>query len=166
MNRPFSIARAVVEAFGDDNVEIIEGKLDTNGEVINRYAGMWTHIDPKTLSFNTGMTDLNGKEIFTGDILRHCSHDKQITRYEVEYLVEEGAFFVKHTEIGTSYSHNYRAFSEELIRTDRTHVIHERLTATVAKQFRIIAHMQDKEVPPLDEHDELFDPPTVESDHA
>lgn len=161
MNRPFSIARAVEL----ETKRIVEGRL-VDRDFIKGDHGELSFVDEDTLNFNTGMVDTDGKEIFTGDILRHCSHDKQTTRYEVEYLVEEGAFFVKHTEIGTSYSHNYRAFSEELIRTDRTHVIHERLTATVAKQFRIIAHMQDKEVPPIDEHDDIFDPPNVEDDHA
>ena len=160
MSRPFSIARAIVDTFEDDNGKIVEGLLDTNGEVINRYAGMWTHIKPKTLSFNTGMTDLDGKEIFTGDTLRKYS-EPHIT-VEAAYLVEEGAFFIKHTESGVHYSNRYPDPTET--RIDRTDVIYQRLTQRVADCYRIVAHMQDKEVPPIDEHDELFDPPppTVE----
>ena len=158
--RPFSIARAIVDTFEDDNGKIVEGELDHRYDAICRNIGGWVSIKPATLTFNTGMTDLDGEEIFTGDTLR--KYNEPYITVEVEYLVEEGAFFIKHTESGVHYSNRYPDPTET--RIDRTDIIYQRLTQRVADCYRIVAHMQDKEVPPIDEHDELFDPPppTVE----
>ena len=137
MNRPFTIARAV----DLETKRIVEGRL-VDRDFIRGDHGELSFVDEDNINFNTGIVDRDGVEIFTGDLLQHIADDKQHTRYEAEYLVDDGAFYIRHTETGTSYSHNYRAFSEELIRTDRTHIIHERLTANVAKQFRIVTDRQ------------------------
>lgn len=156
--RPFTIARALVSDFESKTFGIVEGLLDHRYDAICGNDVGWVGIKPDTLTFNTCMTDLDGKEIFTGDTLR--KYNEPYITVEVAYLVEEGAFFIMHTEIGVHYSNRYPDPTET--RIDRTDVIYQRLTQRVADCYRIVAHLQDKKVPPIDEHDELFDPPTVE----
>ena len=159
MNRPFSIARGTY-LYG---TELMEGEpsMSVNG----KYA--WIDgqlVDQKSLTFNTCLTDLDGKEIFTGDTLRKYN-EPHIT-VEVDYLVEEGSFFIKREESGVHYSNRYPDPTET--RIDRTDIIYQRLTQRVADCYRIIAHKQDDAIPPIDEYDELFDPPppTVEGSDA
>lgn len=155
MSRPFSIARAL----GCYEHQMFQGYLDKDG-YMEAEDGKLYRVSSDSAQFNTGMTDLDGEEIFTGDTLR--KYNEPYITVEVEYLVEEGAFFIKHTESGVHYSNRYPDPTET--RIDRTDIIYQRLTQRVADCYRIVAHMQDKEVPPIDEHDELFDPPppTVE----
>ena len=165
MNRPFSIARAIVDDFESKHFEIVEGELDRHCEAIRRNDGRWVSIKPKTLSFNTCLTDLDGKEIFTGDTV--CKwRDPANTTVEVVYLPPEGAFYIKREEMGVHYSNRYPDPTET--RIDRTDIIYQRLTQRVADCYAIVAHTQDDAIPPIDEYDELFDPPpsTVEGSDA
>ena len=155
MNRPFSIARGTY-LYG---TELMEGEpsMSVNG----KYA--WIDgqlVDQESLTFNTCLTDLNGKEIFTGDTLR--KYNEPYTTVEVVYLPPEGAFYIKREEMGVHYSNRYPDPTET--RIDRTDIIYQRLTQRVADCYVIVAHMQDDAIPPIDEYDELFDPPptTVE----
>ncbi|MBR1580085.1 MAG: hypothetical protein IJ668_06270 [Selenomonadaceae bacterium] len=164
MNRPFTIARAIVDDFKSKHFEIVEGELDSPYDAISPNNGRWVSIKPDTLSFNTCLTDLNGKEIFTGDTLR--KYNEPYTTVEVVYLPPEGAFYIKREETGVHYSNRYPDPTET--RIDRADIIFQRLTQRVADCYVIVAHKQDSEVPPIDEHDELFDPPppTVEGSDA
>ena len=157
--RPFTIARAITR-FGEE--QLVEGGLDPNGEVLRDHANAdrWVSIKPDTLTFNTCLTDLDGKEIFTGDTL--CKYNEPYTPVEVVYLPSEGAFYIKREEMGVHYSNRYPDPTET--RIDRTDIIYQRLTQRVADCYAIVAHKQDDAIPPIDEYDELFDPPppTVE----
>ena len=159
MNRPFSIARGTY-LYG---TELMEGEpsMSVNGKYV------WIDCqlaDQESLTFNTCLTDHNGKEIFTGDTLRKYN-EPHIT-VEVVYLPVEGAFYLKREETGVHYSNRYPDPTET--RIDRTDIIYQRLTQRVADCYVIVAYMQDDAIPPIDEHDELFDPPppTVEGSDA
>lgn len=73
MARAFTIARALM--INHDKIMI--GALDTLDDLIyGKFVGHedaegsgYGRIDPSTLTFNTGFTDIDGNEIFTGDFV-------------------------------------------------------------------------------------------------
>ena len=136
MAYPFSVARAVL--MSNDNV--VCGKIDNEG-FIESDDGHFFKIKPP-ISFNTGLLDHNSDEIFTGDLLRHFRDPlKQRITYEVEYLVEEGALFIKHTEQKVHYRRSYLEFKEDYSRVDQTDIIHDRLTKVYASQYVIVGNI-------------------------
>lgn len=151
MSYPFSIARAVVMS----NNDIICGKVDNEG-FLESTDGHFFKIKPP-VSFNTCLRDHNGDEIFTGDLLRHFSDPSQQTIvYEVEYLTDEGALYIKHTEHKVNYRHSYQAFKEDLSRVDQTNIIHDRLNKIHAIQYVIVGNIYTGVTVPLTK-DEVFD---------
>ena len=137
MAYPFSIARAV-KSFGDKTVVV--GRLSEEPRFLYTDAGECIAIDTKTLTFNTGLFDHDDNEIFTGDILRHFSDAMKQTRLvEAEFLVNEGAFFIKHVESQSFYKQQYSSVKGDKV--DRTDIVHERLDHIVAQQYRIVGNI-------------------------
>ena len=148
MARPFSIARAIT-AF--DNNKLVEGFLDSE-RFIKADNDHFCMIDPDTVSYNTGLTDRDDNEIFTGDLLR--KFHEQSTVVEVVFMVEEGAFFIKHIEHSRFHANRYPNPTECFY--DRTDIVYERLTQEVARQYFVAGSVQT-ELVPLPE-DTWYDP--------
>lgn len=133
MSRPYSVAR------GRDleTKALVQGAFSEAEQIyFIRHRDKLFIVDGSTLEFNTGLI-ARGIEIFTGDILQDVADDER-REYTVEYLVEEGALFIAHTEHETSYRPNDRKYGEDVIRTDRTQVVHERLTAARAARMQVV----------------------------
>lgn len=128
MHRPFTIARAVDR----ETKSIVEGRL-VDRDFIKGDHGVLSFIDETSLEFNTGIVDRDGVEIFTGDTLRKFAEPHSY--FEVEFVIAEGAFFIKHTEHTVHHSNRYPDPSETLV--DRTDIVFQRLTQRSASQFII-----------------------------
>ena len=99
-------------------------------------------VDPSTLTFNTGLFDHDDNEIFTGDLLRHFSDpSKQRWLVQAEFLVNKGAFFLRHTERQDFYSTAYGPTHDRFV--ERTDVVHERLDETLACQYIIVGNIYE-----------------------
>lgn len=70
MPKPFTIARGFT--LYEENNRIVYGTYHPNGEFIDEDCrGISFHyVEPTAVTFNTGFTDRNGNEIFTGDFIQ------------------------------------------------------------------------------------------------
>lgn len=157
MARPFTIARAL----GCYEHQMFQGYLDKDG-YMEAEDGKLYRVSSDSAQFNTGLFDLDDNEIFTGDLLR--KFHEQSTVVEVVFMVEEGAFFIKHLEHSRFHANRYPNPSECFY--DRTDIVYERLTQEVARQYFIAGSVQT-ELEPLPE-DTWYDPQstTIEGAHS
>ena len=86
MHKPCTIDRGFDEALK----KVFVGSLGPGDTIVDRN-GISHIVDPYTTTFNTGIADCNGTEIFVGDILSKASG-----KDEREYLVlaDEDYFFM------------------------------------------------------------------------
>ena len=89
------IGRAIMPA-PSKSMLFLQGRR--NSETLNRFIGMgFSMVIPVTVGEDTGMTDMNGKQIFEGDIVHTKEFNLKDTKYEDHnYLIEfaNGYYFL------------------------------------------------------------------------
>ena len=155
MAEPFSKVRARINVEGTliigvfDDAKRLFIKSDADGKVYG--------VNPREATFNTGLLDHNGKEIFTGDKLRHFNDPyKQSIIKEAEFMINLGGFCMRYKLNSAFFRNNHAVCNEYPDWVEQTQTVHENLNENTARQYVIVGNIYSPKIEPLPK-DEVFD---------